>query len=76
MQIICLSKLSINIWRKLYERSLTNLSICLKDVAVKEILNIESKILSYIFDDVFKSLIKLIKIEDILIDMVPDSDDW
>ena len=43
---------------------------------MKAILNIDSKILSYIFDDVFKSVIKLIKIDDILMDKSPGSEDW
>ena len=48
----------------------------MKDVVVKAILNIDSKILSYIFDDVFKSVIKFIKMDDILMDKAPGSDVW
>ena len=66
----------INQTRKDYLGLATNFSSCLKEVVVKAILNIDSKILSYIFDDVFKSVIKLIKIDDILMDKSPGSEDW
>ena len=43
---------------------------------MKAILKIDSKSFSYIVDDVFKSVMRRITIEDILIDSAPGSDDW
>ena len=54
----------------------TNFSSCLKEVAAKAILKIDSMSFSYIFDDVFKSAMKPIRIDDILIEVAPGSDDW
>ena len=43
---------------------------------MKAILKIDSKSFSYIVEDVFKSVMRRIRIEDILIDSPSGSDDW
>ena len=57
-------------------KDLTNLSSCLKEVAVKAILKIDSNSFSNMFADVFMSVMRRIRIVDILIDRASGSDDW